>query len=128
MRPTIEELVRALVACWCPETTNEWDPENPAWGQCAVTALVVQDYLGGEILRVQASGPGFNWGHYFNRLPSGLMVDFTHRQFPLGTNFDQLEIRERAVILDPENPKNTSTIRRYPTLKRAVEQKINGSC
>jgi hypothetical protein len=45
----IEALIRAS---WSEKTCDpvdlpEWSAENPARGQCAVTALVVQDLLGG---------------------------------------------------------------------------------
>jgi hypothetical protein len=33
-----------------PVDLREWSPETPARGQCGVTALVVQDLLGGELL------------------------------------------------------------------------------
>lgn len=129
---SIEILDRALARSWSAETSADpenWGNGNRAWGQCAVTALVVQDYLGGELLRVQSSGPGFNWGHYWNRLPSGLVVDFTQRQFPLGTDFAQLAVRERAALLDPKvNPRNVSTAQRYRLLKEAVERELNQSC
>lgn len=121
---SIELLNQALERAWNPATgadPEHWSPDNSAWGQCAVTALVVQDYFGGELLRVQASGLGFNWGHYFNRLPSGLVVDFTHRQFPLGTDFAQLQVRERSALLDPKvNPANVETAYRYEQLSLAV--------
>lgn len=128
MHVSIEDLYGALGRSWAKETSADpdgWSKDNPAWGQCAVTALVVQDYLGGELLRVQASGPGFNWGHYWNRLPSGLVVDFTQRQFPLGTDFAQLEVRERAALLDPNvNPRNEETAKRYRILEKAVKLAI----
>ncbi|WP_434095354.1 YunG family protein [Streptomyces flaveolus] len=31
-----------------PEDVSGWSPENPARGQCGVTALVVNDLLGGD--------------------------------------------------------------------------------
>lgn len=46
---------RAIRAAWCLWTSDpvdqaRWSPENPSWGQCASTALVIQDRLGGELL------------------------------------------------------------------------------
>ena len=59
-----------------------WTPDNPARGQCAVTALVVHDLLGGELLEAEVRDPdgspqGF---HYWNRL-AGVDVDLTLSQF-----------------------------------------------
>jgi hypothetical protein len=33
-----------------PVDLQDWSPQNPARGQCAVTALVLQEILGGELL------------------------------------------------------------------------------
>jgi hypothetical protein len=62
-----------------------WTPAEPERGQCAVTALVVHDLLGGELLEAevrQADGSpqGF---HYWNRF-AGIDVDLTRRQFTGG--------------------------------------------
>src|SRR5262249_33209808 len=67
-----EWLVSALQASWSRETSSDydrWTLENPAWGQCAVTALVLQDLMGGELLRCVLPKGG---SHYWNRLPSGV--------------------------------------------------------
>jgi hypothetical protein len=81
----LEQLIRA---CWSEQTCdpvdrNEWSPENPARGQCAVTALVVQDFLGGELLLAEVlNADGSRQGlHYWNRLPGGVEVDLTREQF-----------------------------------------------
>ena len=49
----VADLQKLLQKAWSKETSFEpdnWTPENPAWGQYAVTALVVQDFFGGEII------------------------------------------------------------------------------
>lgn len=41
-----------LQAAWTRGTSfdpERWTPENPSWGQCAVTALVINDLFGGEL-------------------------------------------------------------------------------
>ena len=71
---------QAVRAAWSAETSSDpdnWTPQNPALGQCAVTALVVQDRYGGELLRVLNEGVS----HYFNRLDDGTEVDLTRDQF-----------------------------------------------
>ena len=73
----------ALRASWSAETSNsaEWSKDNPSMGQCAVTACVVQDYLGGEIVNVLASNEfGDGVSHYFNII-DGEVVDLTSGQF-----------------------------------------------
>ena len=75
--------------CWSAETSSDpdhWTPENPAWGQCAVSACLVQDVLGGEILWTKAVClDGKEYSHYFNVLPNGAVLDMTRQQFPDGT-------------------------------------------
>ncbi len=63
-----------------------WSPANPAWGQCDVTALVVHDLLGGELMcgevyALNGERQGFHW---WNRLPGGREVDLTRDQFRKG--------------------------------------------
>ena len=60
----VNELREALRRCWSLATSPEWLPENPARGQCNVTALVFYDCFGGEILKTQV---GADW-HFYNRI------------------------------------------------------------
>jgi hypothetical protein len=59
-------LLHKLEAAWSAETSVDpagWTPDNPAWGQCAITALHVDAVLGGDIMRcVRANGES----HYCN--------------------------------------------------------------
>nr|WP_240942836.1 NUDIX domain-containing protein [Planosporangium thailandense] len=60
----------------------DWRPENPARGQCGVTALVVHDLLGGDLILGEVYEHGTRRGcHYWNRLPDGTEVDLTRDQF-----------------------------------------------
>jgi hypothetical protein len=84
---TLHEVEAAIRGSWSVETcdpTDEenWTPENPSLGQCAVTALVVHDLLGGELLEAEVhytdgTRQGF---HYWNRL-AGVDIDLTRAQF-----------------------------------------------
>ena len=86
-RPTLQGLEAAIRASWSLETcdptdVSEWTPSNPSRGQCAVTALVVHDLIGGELLEAEVhnqdgSRQGF---HYWNRL-AGVDLDLTRDQF-----------------------------------------------
>jgi len=85
-----EELSRlevALISAWSKETSSDsqnWFPENGAWGQCAVTALIVNDYFCGKIVWANVTLiDGRNISHYFNYI-NGVEVDLTRRQFPSG--------------------------------------------
>jgi hypothetical protein len=85
----LHDLEAAVRQSWCAETCDpidvpNWSSDNPSRGQCAVTALVVRDLLGGELLEAEVhfqngDRQGF---HYWNRLP-GLEVDLTGDQFTI---------------------------------------------
>lgn len=69
-------LKQALLSSWSIQSSSKWSMDNPARGQCGVTSLVVNDILGGKILKTKVHG---NW-HFYN-LISGERVDFTASQF-----------------------------------------------
>lgn len=73
---TPERLLAALRRAWSPASSRHWRPDNPALGQCDVTALVVQDWLGGEILKAPLPA---GW-HFYNRV-DGRHIDLTAAQF-----------------------------------------------
>ncbi|MEC3917703.1 YunG family protein [Nocardia sp. CDC160] len=88
---TVEALRDALELSWAADTSRSrvWSASNRAKGQCAVTACVVQDYLGGEIYHSVATLPGGEtFSHYFNVI-DGRSVDLTKQQFPSGTTFTE---------------------------------------
>jgi hypothetical protein len=85
------ETLRPLVrAGWGRDTCDphdrpDWRPDNPARGQCGVTALLVQDLLGGDlILGEVVKGDARVGHHYWNRLPGGREADLTADQFHPG--------------------------------------------
>ncbi|MFC8594613.1 YunG family protein [Streptomyces atroolivaceus] len=80
----IEAVIRSS---WDADTTTpahraHWDPGNPARDQCGVTALVVNDLLGGELIRgeVRIDGERVDY-HWWNRLGMGVEIDLTREQF-----------------------------------------------
>lgn len=110
----LDALYTALRKSWRQDTAvrpMKWLPHIPSTGQCAVTALVVQDYMGGDLLRVINLGDS----HYFNRLPDGHEVDFTRGQFWEWAPEDEPIVRDRDYVLE-----NESTRRRYDTLATRV--------
>lgn len=70
---------------WSVETGRPWRPDNPAAGQCGVTALVVQDVLGGTILKTDVNGA---W-HFYNQV-DGRRVDLTMSQFTSPIFYDDI--------------------------------------
>ncbi|MER5949683.1 hypothetical protein ABT127_26885 [Streptomyces sp. NPDC001904] len=83
----LTDIERAVRASWdaetCPpESRARWTGDNPARDQCGVTALVLNDLLGGDLLRgeVHVDGVRVDY-HWWNRLGDGLEVDLTREQF-----------------------------------------------
>lgn len=110
----LDELARRLENSWTRETSADpvrWSAENSSFGQCAVTALIVQDHFGGELLRARVNGVS----HYWNRLPFGLEVDLTRKQFGVDPDVPPGEVKSREFVISfPE------TVDRYLSLRRAL--------
>jgi len=124
----INQLEKILEKCWTKETSldsENWIPENPSWGQCAVTACVVNDYFGGKIVWANVNMSGQDISHYFNSI-EGKEIDLTRKQFPPGTVVPQGIDKTknfpttRNYVLSYEK-----TVERYTLLKSRVEKEIN---
>ena len=85
--PTLSRLRPVMRQAWGPDTCDpsdlpDWHAGNPARGQCGVTALVIHDLLGGDLILGEVYDHGARRGfHYWNRLPDGTEVDLTRDQF-----------------------------------------------
>lgn len=107
---TLADLERAIRDSWSLATAEEddgWTPENPSRGHCDITALVVQDLLGGDILGADVYLDGERIeGHMWNRLTSGIDIDLTREQFKRGETIDEPRIgRRTSAIADPSHPR-----------------------
>jgi hypothetical protein len=112
----IDDLISALERSWSSDTAlGEWRKDVPSLNQCAVTALIVQDYFGGELLRCKTK---YGDSHYWNRLSPENIVDLTYEQFqeiddePL---YDSTIVRTREYVLSFEDTK-----RRYDLLCKRI--------
>lgn len=83
----LNQLSRVIRESWSSETCDPadlpWSTNNPAKGQCGVSALVLNDLLGGKLILAEVHWPdGTLQGyHYWNLLPDGTEVDLTIEQF-----------------------------------------------
>ncbi len=85
-----------------PDVSQEWGPDNPARAQCGMTALVVQDLLGGDLMLGEVHVGGAKVGnHYWNRPPDGTEVDFTADQFLPG----EVVVNGQVVHRPPDAPR-----------------------
>jgi 8-oxo-dGTP pyrophosphatase MutT (NUDIX family) len=98
-------LLPLLLRSWGPETCDpsdlaDWHPGNPSRGQCGVTAMVVREVLGGDLVLGQVTAGGEPAGHhYWNRLPDGTELDLTRDQFRPGEL-----ITPGTAVTPPEGP------------------------
>ena len=79
--PHLRKARAALDRSWSAETSVCFSPSAyPSYGQCAQTAIVIQETFGGEILRTTGwHGTG---NHFYNRI-AGERVDLTADQFTM---------------------------------------------
>lgn len=106
------DTTRKTKKAWSKETCyepqqNAWNENNPAMGQCYVTALIVNDYFGGEIVKAKSSN---GISHYWNKI-EGKDIDLTRSQFP------DDEIFSEEIIVARQN---LSENERYAELKKKV--------
>lgn len=122
--PTIEQIIEALQNSWSADTSfdaSEWSPENPARGQCVVSSLVVQHYLGGDLRRFRVSAPGLKETHYCNVLENGMVLDTTASQYkvPVTLEIVPVDLKGFASIRDKRLAEG-ETRTRYEILKLRV--------
>lgn len=129
--PHIKDLTAALKSSWPADAKGsewkDWSVENPARGQCVPSSLVVQDYLGGDIVRYKVTGDSIDETHYFNILEDGTVIDTTGSQYKQPVSMEPYPVdlaknnfssmRERC-LADEE------TKERYEILKSRVAAKL----
>jgi len=80
-----DQVARALRKSWSLATARQWTVENPAAGQCNVTALLVHEFFGGELLKTRLP----EGDHFYNRI-DGRRYDFTDWQFSHAISYSDL--------------------------------------
>ena len=120
---TLDDLFNILLECWCKETAypscqKDWSPDDPSYGQCAITAMLVHDLFGGTIHRIRNSGGGT---HYFNKI-GGRYFDLTAAQFwnyNLPLHHEPNEEMPRSIC-----GRNPDTANRYKLLVAKIAEKV----
>ncbi len=108
-KKTIE---KGLREAWSIKSSSKWIAENPARGQCGVTALVIHDHLGGEIAKTRVEG---SW-HFYNII-DGIRQDFTASQFESLPDYDDLPSTRDEAFADTNEEQ-------YKSLKEAFQRVI----
>jgi hypothetical protein len=100
---TLDTIAAALRQSWAADTCSPddveraaWTADNPAWGHCDISALVVNDFFGGKLVCGEVRREGRQQGfHWWNRLPSGVDLDVTREQFRLGQIVTEVRVVDR---------------------------------
>jgi hypothetical protein len=122
------DLEAAIRASWATDTCDPvdlpWSTANPSRGQCGVTALVIQDHLGGALLMATVLNPdGSRQGvHYWNRLPDGTELDLTRDQFVLGE-----QVQDDAIVQERAGDEAGRTLHQYLALRERVAAALSGN-
>jgi hypothetical protein len=117
---TLAEIEAVVRGSWddrtCDPVDLPWSPDNPSKGQCGVTALVLNDLLGGDLLSAEVLFPdGTRQGwHTWNVFGDGFEVHLTREQFRGGEAIQAPTRAER-----PPGPP-TRTPERYDLLDERV--------
>ena len=120
----VDFLLNELTSCFAYDTChhsyqNKWSIHNLTAGHCAVAALIIQDYCGGEIYKIKI---GRNT-HFYNVI-NNKIIDCTSEQFTLfniGLNYDNSIFVDRKRLLKIIDVKN-----RYNILKNRLHIKLKG--
>lgn len=90
-RELVTEAIEKSWTRWTSADPEQWEERNPAWGQCAVTTMVLHALFGGAIKR----GMVGRISHYWNEI-NGEDIDLTKKQFAEGSVIDPSSIEYRT--------------------------------
>lgn len=113
---TTKEIKIVMKAAWNDKTcypflVDKWTKKVPEMGQCAVTALVIQDHFGGLIAYNK------HLDHYWNLLDTGDQIDLTRKQFRKRHKFNIDEVKSREELLSTDRARQFKTQERYRLLR-----------
>ena len=112
----LKQVYQILLKVWtkdtcAPRMRMEWENNHPSYGQCSVTAYLIQDLFGGEVRSIKLAD-GSN--HCFNII-DGKLFDLTSPQFTSDLSYENSEARTKEELLQ-----NTEKNERYLLLKKRV--------
>jgi hypothetical protein len=111
-----QDVSRALRSSWSAQTSGGWLADNPARGQCNVTALLANDLFGGNILKT----PLPDGDHFYNRI-DGARIDFTAEQFDTPIGYVDLPSNRAEALAG-------TTLEKYEALSSAFHATIKSIC
>lgn len=123
---TIENIKELLLDCYSkdlcyPKVQEAWTQENKCFGMCAITALIINDYFGGQIAKIKVD----NISQYFN-LINDEIIDLTKNQFSNEPNYTNYELISRESILAENTTKRYNLLRNklLPKLLNSIDKQV----
>jgi pyrroloquinoline quinone (PQQ) biosynthesis protein C len=110
----MDNLESILLKCWSIKTSSKWTSQNPYKGQCGLTALVVYELFGGQILKTRIN----NQWHYYNFI-NAKRYDFTKKQFDFEPFYSD-------ILSNCEEAFTDTNEEQYTELKSKLFQLMNG--
>jgi hypothetical protein len=107
-----DRVAAALFDSWSLKTSGKWLASNPARGQRNVTALLINELFGGEILKT----PLPQGNHFYNRI-DGKRIDLTDSQFEAPVKYLDMASDRSEALAGTSAPK-------YETLRAAFLKHI----
>ena len=120
---TVKKIREALEKSWSADTSVCFSPTAAAsYGQCAPTAIVVQEHFGGEILMTRG---WHNKGrHFYNRI-AGTRYDFTADQFEMPDHSHSVEYDD--VLSSAAQAETEMLPSQLDSMRRAFQKALNES-
>lgn len=121
-----EKIEKAFEKSWSKDTTfadisDKWSEDNKAYGQCLVTAAIINDLFGGRLIYDKANS------HYWNELPDGSEQDFSRCQFKDERIFSVTKYKTKDGALYDDYGIKIGTPRRYKLLKQKFQEVYKNS-
>ncbi|MEO5646690.1 MAG: hypothetical protein ABIO57_00460 [Candidatus Paceibacterota bacterium] len=117
---------KKLIPEFCSKQTSShpenWTPQNPTYGHCAIVSVLALEYFGGTIVKVSLKNTPFEnlKSHFFNII-DGEEADFTIQQFNNDSVYQDMPRKEQF----PEEIMSYSgTQERYNILKSKYALKV----
>lgn len=128
MKYEINTLLKALELSWGPDTaqnSSDWSESNKARGQCVSSSLVMQDYLGGDLIRYEVTMENSKEMHYANMLDNGTIVDATFKQYtePVALRVAPVDLKTFKNVRE-KRLSDTTTQNKYNLLKLRMQNMI----
>lgn len=116
----IESIKEILLECYS-KFKIKWNDDNKYLEMCAIISLIINDYFGGNICKVNVDGIS----HYFNLIEDKI-IDLTSDQFDFDINYKNHQIVDREKILtdDTKDRYNVLKEKLFNRLLKQVDEEV----